>query len=466
MLQTLVNIDSGAIISASESAKPISLAGKAAVENLRAWLSGNAFNASTFAVTKQGLEDLRDPGLESLNACFAAMLEPEQLKVAVAYEELSLANKSAGIFAVSQEAFDGLAGLYRLTGAKIIQEIAGGALDSFKVSPVIAKLINWAVSASKISDTPEARSVASSTYEYSAKTSLVPVVMVAELPNKLALLSIAGLPVIASANGSMQVASNEVLADMPQFAADILSAIKLFRIDANEPALLTLNDEVLERIKGTLAIAKLSIDMQSGEIVVDGKRMHIDKFSMLVENQKDQLTAALVGGREGYKASMQVLRTLRVMQSAANNAMVSYAFYAAYENQAVIAHKWQSKFNLLSFVNGQVTSIKSYATAFAMLASDALLNSPALYEALQTAYADELSKDLQKVTVRQQIAEQLTAERVKYTELLAKIDGEIATVKGTFEPNGDKEQALTALRDKVTGQIATVDAELAKLARK
>lgn len=462
-MKTLTNISAATILQALRKAKPLTAVGRAAVENYRAYLVKNAMCAIAL---ENSITDLTgnkyDPGLESLVATLKGIMPESQRKVAVAYEALSIANVNAGIFAAPESAFEALASLYKMNAAKIVEAINGGALDSYKTVPTIAKLVNWAKSAEKAE--PERHSVIANA---GAESSLVPILNVTTTDNGI-IVCIDNKCFLQGSRGSMSYMPE--IGDIEGVPADVralMTCLKAMHSSTDEPNLLVFNDDIIDALRKVMPIEKFSIDLLAGinELVqINGSAMSAEKAMALLSNSSASLTAAITMN-ETAKDAIQLI----------SSAMQLFEKYRGVVNSNTYANKFKYDRNTVYVVekDGYVTVIqaiddlpvdsKAYGSVFDALASEVFISNPTLHDTATVAFASALKNDAKKMSVRRQIAMQLADERKQYEALLSRINAELDELAQVTDANPDKEKALNELRDKTVSKIATVVDELNKL---
>lgn len=463
-MRTLTNISAATILQALRKAKPLTAVGRAAVENYRAYLVKNPMCAIALENSILDLTGNKyDPGLESLVTTLKGMMPESQRKVAVAYEALSIDNENAGIFAAPEAAFEALNSLYNMNSAKIVDAINGGALDSYKTVPTIAKLVRWAKSA-QIAE-PERKVIAS---DSAVSTELVPVLSIATVADG-AVVCIDNKCYIQGNRGQLTpIASINELENIPSEVRALMQCLSVMHNAADEPNVLLFNDDVLESLRKTLPISKFGIDLLAGinELVqLNDTAMSAEKAMAILSHSSDELIAALAIN-DAAKDALQLVNTAMTLFEKYRGVISSGTYATKFKNDRVAVYVIEyndSTVSVAQAIDGNVVNTKSFSSVFDALSSEIFISNPGMYDAAAIAFASSLKDDAKKMSVRKKIAMQLADERKQYEDLLARINSEIDELAQVIDANPDKVKALGELRDKTTAKIAAVVDELNKL---
>jgi RNA-splicing ligase RtcB len=100
-----------------------------------------------------------------------------------------------------------------------------------------------------------------------------------------------------------------------------------------------------------------------------------------------------------------------------------------------------------------------------LLASDICVANAELTNAISVSFQNELESDAGRVSVRQKLIKQLADELDEYNNLLNRVNDELASMADVTDVNPDKVKALNGVKSKTESAIATVTAELSKIAK-
>jgi hypothetical protein len=467
MKSTLTNINASKVLQALRKAKPVSMKGRAAVENYRQWLVSNPLTAISLQASIESMTDINqcyDAGNANVVATLKGLMPQAKLKVAVAYEAAYAYIQNNSIMAPSEEAMQALESLYDYDATKIIDRINSGVLDKFATNPEIAKLISWAKSANRAE--PE-RSELNADDEVSM--SMTPVLVLAMNSENDTLIAIDDKVFLQSKQGALTYVP--VIDDAPGVNDDVKRIVLILgqmHASASEPNMLMLNDDVLEVIKKSLPIHSFGIDLTGGinELVqMNGTAMSTDKAIALLKNN-DDLVASMVLD-DTAKDAIQVISTIMQMFEKYRGSIAGSIYankYTVGSTSFYIVPK-DNAYGTFVVMNDSVVDTALYNNVYDILHNETVTASPALFGAISKTYASQLKNESSKLSVKRQIVEQLTSERKQYEELLSNIKKEQDDMAEVTDVNEDKVKQLDSLRTKVEQKISEVADEISQLTK-
>lgn len=464
MKSTIANIKASVILQALRKCKPLTVAGRAAVENYRAWLITHSMSAYALDSSIASLENCRDAGLAGVIATLKGMMPAEKRRIAVAYECGYVDIQSAVITAPSVEAMQALESLYDMNASRIIDEINQGALDNFKTSPHVANLIAWAKAANRVA--PE-RSVKANG---DVKTCMTPVLNIAVAGDDNMLVAIDGSTFLQSKSGALTYMPEVVDIDsVNDEVRALLVCLRQMHASETEPNLLVLNDEVLEYIRKGVAVDKIAFDLLGGidELVqINGDAMSIDKARVLLNGNKDELVAAMLLN-DSAKDALQIINTAMNVFEKYRSVLASGVYATKFETDNVsfyIVPK-DNSYGTVAMLDGSILETKVYDKVFDVLKSETLVDNTALFNAISNTFAEQLKSESTRLSVRKQIIEGLMNERKEYEALLDRIVNEQKALDEIADANPDKVKQLSALKTKTETKLAEISDELNKLTK-
>lgn len=465
MKRTLTNIKSTTILQTLRRSNAVTIAGRAAVENYKAFLVHNTMSAialenSIVSLTTQ----IKDAGLEGLVATLKGIMPESKRKVAIAYE--LLAAKPANAFLSANEAtFSALESLYDMDATKIVDAINAGVLDAYKTVPEVMQLIKWAKAAIKVE--PDR------TYQIDnadVSVSMVPVLNIATAGDDNMLVAIDGKTYLQSKRGALAYLPDaSSISNMPEDGKLVIECLRMLNASESQPNMLILDSSVLESVRKAIPIESFGIDLLGGlnELVhINGNAMSVDKAKALLMHDKNELIASFIMSADA-KHALKVLSTImdifeKYRGTISTNVYASkfkagkVTFYAI-EHKGVIA--------TATIVNDSVVNTTMFNSAFDALSSEFLVTNPPLSSAFSQVFASQLKDEAKRMSVRKQVLIKLTDERKEYEALLERIKREMSDLELTADANPEKSKALSELHSKVSEKLATLAEEIDKLGK-
>jgi hypothetical protein len=464
MKATLTNINASIILQALRKSNPVTAVGRAAVENYRAYLANNSMTAIALENSIISLTTTQyDAGLESLVATLKGMMPESKRRVAVTYE--LIANEAKTLFSVGEPALEALNDLYDLDAMKIIDSINSGALDSFKMNPNIAKLINWAKAAYK--SAPE-RAMAQGTGD--VKVTLTPILNIATTPEGDSLVAIDGKAFLIGKRGKATFIPNlGDIENIPNEVRAIVAELRNMKVSSSEPNVLVFNDDIIDYVRKALAIDSFGIDLLGDSdtlIRINGNAMSAEKAKTLLQQSESEMIANLILNDTAKDALSMIANSMNLFDRYRGTIYSNkYASKFDFGNVIVYILNQDDSVTVLTVTGGTVTDASAYDNMFSALSNDIFIANPALHNAVSVAFANDLKEDAKKLSVRQNLAAKLIDERKQYENLLERIKREIDDMADVVDANPDKVKALNELKTKTEEQIATTSEEINKLVK-
>jgi len=464
MLKTITRIDGSKVIAALNAARPVTAAGKVAVENFKRYMQSNCLYALSLEAALESLSrQSYDVGLESLIGTLKGMMPAENRRVAIAYEEVANENKSL-FYAVGTEAEQKIAELYQLNGDKIIESLVSGELDAYATNPAISKLIAWAKAARadqvKNDQTPI-------TYAGGDITvCLVPVLNLSMQDDAL-LSSIDKHLFIIGKQGQMNLAGSLSDYNLPTEVQKLVTILDYMQA-TDEPNVLRLNDELSESAAKHLGITKFEIDLLAQNdafIGINGNFMSYEKADAILTSRKPEILAATLLSDDARHAMQVINEVIRLMADFRGGLLTNlYAKAFAFNDFKSYIVKNNAYYNVITTKYDSILSIKSYNDILDVIKDDFITGNPPVFNAVQTAFANDIAAANSKMNVRIKIAEDLASDVAKLESLLKQINEQIDELGTVVDANPEKEKALKELKAKTEEKLDAAKAELQRLA--
>lgn len=465
MKPTLTNIKSAVILQALRRATPVTAIGRTAVENYKTFLVNNAMSAIALENSIISLQTThRDAGLEHLVNVLKGIMPESKRRVAVAYELLQ--QTRPGLLAgATPEMYTALESLYDLDAVQIIKSINDGALDAFKTNPTIAQLISWANAAVKVA--PEQTATYGQVGE--VDSTLVPVLNLASTGDNM-LVSIDGKVYLQGSRGSLQYLPEAAAYDaMNDDVRLLVKAVNQMIPSKTEPNVLMLRPELLEVAEKNLGVNSFKIDLlgnMDNFVRLNGEAMSASKAEALLSQNKDAMIANILLG-DNAKEILSVLINIMSVFERYRDSIAGSAYankFSTADTDIYVVTK-DGFVSLIQVVAGNVVSTKAFPTMFDAIRSDMLVAAPAFNSAVSAIFADQLKKDNERLSVKQQIVQDMAREKAEYESLLQRINTELNELEQVVDVNPDKVKALNELKDKAEANVAKLDEQMADLAK-
>lgn len=469
-MKTLTSINSGLIMGALFKAKPATLTGKTAVENYKVFLQNNVMSAIALENSIISLTTtMRDPGLEGLVAVLKGLMPEAKRQVAVAYEQLSTENKEL-FMAAGTEAMDALSALYDYSADKIVSEIVSGKLNAWAANPVIARLIAYAKAACNTPKGVERIAVASEPAGES-KSTLVPVLLLASLGEDGTLIAVDNMLFVSGTRGGLTYTSSLADYDVSTDVKTFANMIAAMRADKDMPNIMRFVDDIDSQICKALGIRSFSINLSGGidELVgINGIYMSPAKAKAILMQNKDAVIAAMIMD-DNAKTALATVNTAMQMFERYRGTIASGMYANKITAGELTYYSWLNVKKYVAIVadvrSGApgILSVKAYDSAYSLLGDEYIVTVPPVHAALSQVYADNISDEAGRLSVRTQIMQKLMQERTEYEKLLSRIKAEQDELGTVIDPNEEKVTALNKLEKQVKESLSNVNAELSKL---
>lgn len=471
-MKTIVNINGELILSALRKAKPITTAGKVAVENYIGYLQSNVLSATALDNSIESLTaNSIDVGLKPLIDTLNGVMHKAKRKVAIAYESLQK-YKPGDFFYVGTEADQILSDLFTYNAAKIVEQINSGILDKYNTNPVILDLIKWAKSASNSNNKPGVPPLKTAE-PVSAETTLLPVMIIGTYEDK-ALLFVDKDLYVRGDRGALSYVSNVNFLDKVQpEVKKIISCMSMLSFVPNHPTTLILNKEVTAMLKKVINLQSFEIDLLAGIescFIMNNVPMSSEKAKALLSSYKDSVIAALTFD-EGAKEAFKLLMTIFDVFETYRGSLIGSLYAKSYTNSGYTAYLIKDivpgRYALINKIRGQyesaVVNSTVYDSVYDLLANEYVISNTAVHAAISVDFAKELSNESSKLSIRKQILTKLIDERSEYSNLLKRIKTEEINLQGVLDANPEKQQALSKLSKEVQAKLVILNEEIEKL---
>lgn len=464
MLKTITNIDGTKVIAALNAARPVTAAGKVAVENFKRYMQTNRLYAIAL---ENALETLSrqsyDVGLESLIATLKGLIPAENRQVAIAYENIANENK-AMFYAAGTEAEQKVAELYKLNGDKIIESLVSGELDAYATNPAISKLIAWAKAARV--DQAAANQVPVTYSGGDITVRLVPVLN----------LTMSGDAIVASIDkhlfvigkrGQLNLAGDLSDYDISTEVQKLITVLDYLKA-TDEPNIMTLVPEYAEVAEKQLSIKKFEIDLLANNdafIGINGTFMSYEKAEAILNARKPEILAATLLNDDARRTMQVINEVIRLMADFRGSLLTNlYAKSFEFDDYKFYIVKNMAYYNVIVAKYNSILAIKSYNDVMDVIKDDFIASNPPVFNAVQNVFAADIDNATSKMNVRIKIADELANDIAKLESLHKQITQQLDDLGTVVDANPEKEAALKELRAKTEEKLDAAKAELQRLA--
>lgn len=467
MAKLQVNIDSSIVLKAIEKSNPITVSGRVALENFKIFLRNHPLTPAQLEQSLFSLEHMHDVGLEGFISTLKGVMPTMKRKVAVAYELLQMEPEGSFLKA-GIEAEEKLAELYQYNAAKIVKEIADGALDEYQTNPTIASLIAYAKAAYADSSANNVTPLMGISDGGGYKQSLVPILNIASLGDNGMLVCIDKYLFIRGTSGGFTTINDlSVLENVPAEVSTLLDVLREFKLDENNPNILVLNDSIASQMSKTLGIKSLKIDLLGpiDFVSINGEKMDTLKAKEILNANKDSIIANILTS-ESASSHVKFINSVLDIFEQYRGSIVSNAYARKFEDEnknCLYVVKTPSYYTAIGTMRDAVVSTTKYNTAYELLADSNVIVDKTLQNMIASVYATDLSEEVNSVSIRRKLLDKLTKEREEYERLLHDIEVEEREMDEVIDPNPEKVEGVKKLKKRITENLDKISDEIQKI---